>query len=108
MEDHWLAHQVQPLRKQVYPDWECINLQDPTQESQENITSELLVKHLGELFQDPSNWPTDEQVHFYHIRVERDLVRHPNRIVTFYFHKILYLECLNAGLGQFHLSHSQL
>jgi hypothetical protein len=54
------GRRVQPLNKQVHPGWEYSGLQDPTQESQENITLELLVKHPGELFQDTSSWPMDE------------------------------------------------
>jgi hypothetical protein len=50
MASHWLAHQVQPLKKQVHPDWEYSGLQDLTRESQENIAPELLVKHQGEIF----------------------------------------------------------
>jgi hypothetical protein len=74
---HWLACQVQPLKKQVHRGWEYSGLQDPTQETSENITLELLVKHLGEILQDTSSWPTDEQVRSYHIGVERDPVRCP-------------------------------
>jgi hypothetical protein len=74
---HWLARRVQPLKKQVHPDWEYSRFQDLTRESQEKITKELLLKHLGEIFQDTSSWPSDEQVHSYHIGVERDLVRCP-------------------------------
>jgi hypothetical protein len=73
---HWLARRVQQLKKQVHLGWDYCGLQDLTQESQENITPELLVKHLRELFQDTSSWPTDERVHFYHIGVERGPVRH--------------------------------
>jgi hypothetical protein len=60
MAAYWLVHQVQPLKKQVHSSWEYSGLQDPTWESHENITLELLVKHLGELFQDTSIWPIDE------------------------------------------------
>jgi hypothetical protein len=77
---HWLARQVLPLKKQVHPGWEYSGLGDPTQEIDEKITPELLVKHLEEIFQDTSSWPTDEQVRPYHIGVERDPVRRP------YFH----------------------
>jgi hypothetical protein len=56
------------------------------------------VKHLGELFHDTSSWPTNEQVCFNHIEVERDPIRCLDRTVAFYFHKILYLDHLNAGL----------
>jgi hypothetical protein len=77
---HWLARQVLPLKKQVHPGWEYSGLGDPTQEIDEKITPELLVKHLEEIFQDTSSWSTDEQVRPYHIGVERDPVRRP------YFH----------------------
>jgi hypothetical protein len=56
---HSLAYRVHPLKKQVHPDWEYSEHQDPTQETKENITPELLVKLLGELFQDTSSWLTD-------------------------------------------------
>jgi hypothetical protein len=72
---HWLAHQIQPLKKQVHPGWEYSCLQHPTRESQEKITPELLVKHLREMFQDIFSWPSDEQVRPYHIGTERDSVR---------------------------------
>jgi hypothetical protein len=42
---HWLAQGVQPLKKQVHPSWEYSGLQDPTQETQEKMAPELLVKH---------------------------------------------------------------
>jgi hypothetical protein len=74
---HWLACRVQPLKKQVHPGWEYNGLQDPTQETQEKMASELLVKHLGEIFQDISAWSADEQVRPYHIRIERYPVRSP-------------------------------
>jgi hypothetical protein len=74
---HWLARRVQPLKKQVHPGWEYSDLQDLTREPQEKITPELLVKHLGEIFQNISSWPSDEQVHPYNIGTERDPVRHP-------------------------------
>jgi hypothetical protein len=74
---HSLAHRVQPLKKQVHLGWEYNGFQDPTQESQGKITQELLLKHLGEMFQDISSWPSDEQVFSYNIRVERHPVRHP-------------------------------
>jgi hypothetical protein len=70
-----MARRVQSLKKQVHPGWEYSGLQDPTRESQEKITPELLVKHLGEMFQDISSWPSDEQVRPYHIGTERDPVR---------------------------------
>jgi hypothetical protein len=67
------------LKKQVHPGWEYCGVQDPTRETQENITPELLVNHLGEIFQDTSTWLIDEHVRFYHIGVERDPVRRPNQ-----------------------------
>jgi hypothetical protein len=47
---HWLARRVQPLKKQVHLGWEYSGLQDLTRETQEKMTLELLVKHLGEIF----------------------------------------------------------
>jgi hypothetical protein len=76
---HWLARGVLPLKKQVHPSWEYSGLQDPTQVTNEKVAPELLVKHLEEMFQDTSSWPTDVQVCSYHIRVERDQVRHPDQ-----------------------------
>jgi hypothetical protein len=52
---HWLAHGVLPLKKQIDPGWECSGLQHPTQETNEKIAPELLVKHLEEMFQDTSS-----------------------------------------------------
>jgi hypothetical protein len=52
---HWLAHRVQPLKKQVQPGWEYSRSQNPTQETQEKITPEVLTKHMGEMFQDTSS-----------------------------------------------------
>jgi hypothetical protein len=49
---HWLARRVQSLKKQVHLGWEYNGSQDPTRETQEKITLELLTKHLGEMFQD--------------------------------------------------------
>jgi hypothetical protein len=69
MAAQWLACYVQPLKKQVHPDWEYCGLQDPTRETQEKMTSELLVKHLGEMFQDISTWLADEQVLPHHIGI---------------------------------------
>jgi hypothetical protein len=74
---HWLAHRVQLLKNQVHPSWEYNGLQDLTRETQEKITPELLWKHMGEIFQDTSSWPSDEHVRSYHIGVERDPVRCP-------------------------------
>jgi hypothetical protein len=59
---HWLAHRVQLLKNQVHPSWEYNGLQELTRETQEKITPELLWKHLGEIFQDTSSWPSDEHV----------------------------------------------
>jgi hypothetical protein len=56
---HWLACGVLQLKKQVHPGWEYNRLQDPTRETNEKIALELLVKHLEEVFQDTSSWPTD-------------------------------------------------
>jgi hypothetical protein len=61
-----------------------------------------------DLFHDTSSSSIDEQVHFYHTGVERDLVRRPDRTVTFYFYKILHLDYLNAGFGQFQFTHPRL
>jgi hypothetical protein len=47
---HWLTRRVKPLKKQVHHGWEYNGFQDPTWESQEKITRELLLKHLGEMF----------------------------------------------------------
>jgi hypothetical protein len=74
---HWLTRRVQPLKKQVRTGWEYNRLQDLTQVTQEKMAPEHLVKHLGEIFQDISTWPDDEEVCPYHIRIERDPVRHP-------------------------------
>jgi hypothetical protein len=52
-------------------------LQDSNQETQEKMTPELLVKHLGEMFQYISLWSSYEQVRSYHIGIERDPVRRP-------------------------------
>jgi hypothetical protein len=74
---HWLARRVLPLKKQVHPGWEYNRFQDLTRETSDKITSEHMGKLLEEMFQDTSSWPTDEQVHSYHIGLERDPVRHP-------------------------------
>jgi hypothetical protein len=76
---HWLACGVLQLKKQVHPGCEYNGLQDPTWETNEKIALELLVKHLEEVFQDTSSWPTDVQVRSYHIGVERDPVRRPDQ-----------------------------
>jgi hypothetical protein len=95
---HWLAHRVQPLKKQVHLGWEYDGLQDPTRETQEKMAPELLVKHLGEIFQDISTWPAEEQVRPYHIRIERDSVGRPTYFSLPCFSKISDLNFLNAGL----------
>jgi hypothetical protein len=59
MATHWLACRVQPLKRLVHLGWEYSGMQDPTRETQEKMTSEHLLKHLGELFQDISSWPAD-------------------------------------------------
>jgi hypothetical protein len=50
---------VLSLKKQVHLGWEYSGLQDPTRETDEKISPELLVKHLEEMFQDTSSWRTD-------------------------------------------------
>jgi hypothetical protein len=96
---HWLAHRIQPLKKQIHLGWEYCGPQDLTRETRENITSELLAKHLGEIFQDTSSSPADEQVRSYHIGVERDQVRHPSYFTLHCFFGISHHVCLNAGFG---------
>jgi hypothetical protein len=105
---HWLARGVPSLKKQVHMGWEYNGFQDLTRETNERISLELLVKHLEEMFQDTSNWPTDVQVRSDHIEVERDLVRHPGQYNLSYFLKILRLFCMNAGPGQLYLSRPRL
>jgi hypothetical protein len=97
MATHWLAHQ---LKKQVHPGWEYNGIQDPTRESKEKMTSEFLLKHLGEMFPDTSSWLADEQVRPYHIGIERDPVRRPTKFNLHYFSIISYTNLLNAGPGQ--------
>jgi hypothetical protein len=60
------------------------------------MAPELLVKHLGEIFQDISTWLADEQVCPYHIEIERGPVRLPTYFSLHYFCKILYFDFLNA------------
>jgi hypothetical protein len=91
MAAHWLTCRAQPQKKQVHLGWEYSGLEDLTRGTLENITLELLVKHLGEIFQDTSSWPTDEQVRSYHIRVERDPIRCFDQFSLFYFLKISLL-----------------
>jgi hypothetical protein len=81
------------LKKHVHLGWEYCFLQDP---NRENISLDLLVKYLEELFQDISRWRVDEQVHSYHLGVERDPVRCPISLYLFLFsHRshILFTEC---------------
>jgi hypothetical protein len=73
---HWIVRGVLPLKKQVHPGWEYSRTLDPTEETSEKITLELLVKRLEEIFQDSLSWMTDEQVCAYDIGIERDSVRH--------------------------------
>jgi hypothetical protein len=82
---HWLSQRVQSLKKHVHPGWGYCGLQDPTCESRENISRDLLVKHLREIFQEISGWRVDEQVRSYHIGVERDPIRCPIRSYLFPF-----------------------
>jgi hypothetical protein len=76
MATHWLAHRVIPLKRQVHPGCEYNGFQDLTRETSDKITLEHMANLLEEMFQDTSSWPTDEQVRFYHIDIERDPVRH--------------------------------
>jgi hypothetical protein len=67
-----------------------------------------MVKLLEEMFQDTSSWSADEQVCPYHIGMERDTIR---RLGLYYLPRtleILRLSCMNAGIGQIHLSRSRL
>jgi hypothetical protein len=57
---NWLACRVTPLKKQVHPRWEYNEVQDPTQESSDNIEAGKLMEVLGEMFQSTSSWPTFE------------------------------------------------
>jgi hypothetical protein len=66
-----------------------------------------MVKLLDEMFQDTSNWPTDEQVHSYHIGIERDPVRRPCHYEYYCLLGISHLSCLNAGFGQLYFSNAQ-
>jgi hypothetical protein len=72
---NWLARQAIPLKKQVHPGWEYCRVQDPTQESGDNIEASELVELLKEMFQNINSWLTLEQVRTYHLQVARDLVR---------------------------------
>jgi hypothetical protein len=40
---NWLAYWVTPMKKQVHPGWEYNRLQDPTQETSDNIGVSKLV-----------------------------------------------------------------
>jgi hypothetical protein len=57
---NWLARQVMPLKKYVHPGWEYRGLQDPTQETTDNIDVDQMVKVLEEIFQNTSSWPSIE------------------------------------------------
>jgi hypothetical protein len=57
---NWLARQVMPLKKYVHPGWEYSGLQDPTQETTDNIDVDQMVKVLEEIFQNTSSWPSIE------------------------------------------------
>jgi hypothetical protein len=72
----WPAHRVIPLKKQVHLGWEYSGVQDPTQETNEKISPEHLVKLLIEMFQYTTSWPADKKVRFCHIWVERVPVKH--------------------------------
>jgi hypothetical protein len=63
------------------------------------MTPELPLKHLAEIFQDVSSWPAGEQVHPFHIGIERDPKRCPAQSSLHYFSKISYFNLFNAGLG---------
>jgi hypothetical protein len=76
---HWLARRVVPVKKQVHLGWEYSGVQDPTQETNEKVTLEHLVKLLEEMLQDTTSWPTNEKVRSYHTGVERDSVNHSRR-----------------------------
>jgi hypothetical protein len=65
------------MKKQVHSGWEYNGAQDPTRETTKKIGLDHLVKLFEEMFQNISSWPTDQQVHFYHIGVERHSVRRP-------------------------------
>jgi hypothetical protein len=108
MAAHWLACRAIPLKKPVHPGWEYSGVKDPTRETNKKITPEHLVKLLEEMFQDTSSWPTDEQVHSDHTGEERDLVRRPGQCCLSCVLEILHLFCLNADIGQLHVSHSRL
>jgi hypothetical protein len=82
----------------VHPGWEYSGDQDPTQETNEKITPERLMKLLYEMFQDTSSWLTDVQVRSYHIGIERDPVRHPRHYLLCYLLEISQLVCLDANL----------
>jgi hypothetical protein len=75
MTANWLARRVIPLKKHVYPGWEYGGLLDLTWETFDNIKASDLVKLLEEMFQNTSSWPTLEQVHAYHLQMERGPVR---------------------------------
>jgi hypothetical protein len=57
------------------PEYDATWVEDPTRESKDNIETNKLVELLQEMFQNTSSWPTPEQVHSFHLAVERDPVR---------------------------------
>jgi hypothetical protein len=68
------------------------------------MTLELLLKHLGEMFQDISSWLANEQVRPYHIGIEMDPIR-PQLNSVFVVSKISNFNLFNAGHGQLYLAH---
>jgi hypothetical protein len=64
-----------PLKKKVHPRWEYNGLEDPSRESTDKLKVSEVLKLLQEMFSNTSSSPTAEQVHAYHLRVERDLIR---------------------------------
>jgi hypothetical protein len=66
-----------PLKKQVHPGWEYSSLDNPTRETTKKIRTSQLVKLLEEMIQNTSSWPMVEQVHTYHLGMERDSIRPP-------------------------------
>jgi hypothetical protein len=71
----WLAHRVMPLKKQVHPRWEYNRVHDPTREIFITPRPSKILELLQEMFQNTSSWPPAEQVHSYHLGVDRDPVR---------------------------------
>jgi hypothetical protein len=72
---NWLAFRVMPLKKPIHSGWEYGGHKDPTRESTDKIEFSEVLKLLQEMFNNTSSWSTPEQVHAYHLGVERDLVR---------------------------------